>query len=102
MPKLIRPDGDAAVFITDGFRAAWAISGEVIAAWQGVGVWDTRPVQVVPRSALKALTLEGPPPSYAGVDPSLPGRTTRADFAPATPAALTGTLAVSGDVRVVG
>lgn len=102
MPKLIRPDGDAAVFVTDGFRAAWAISGEVIAAWQGVGVWDTRPVQVVPRSALKALTLEGPPPSYAGVDPSLPGRTTRADFAPATPAALTGTLAVSGDVRVVG
>jgi len=106
MPKLIRPDGDPAVFVTDGIRAAWAVSADVIAAMQGAGVWDTRPPQLVPRSALKALTLEGPEPSYAGVAPEVlasnPGRTTRADFAaqPATP--LTGTLAVSGDVRLVG
>lgn len=79
MPKLIRPDGDAAVFAVSGIHAVWAVSGDTIATWQGAGVWDTSPVQVVPRSALRALVLCGPEPNYAGVE--LPGRTTAADFA---------------------
>lgn len=79
MPKLIRPDGDAAVFAVSGIHAVWAVSGDTITTWQGVGVWDTSPVQVVPRSALRALVLCGPEPDYTGV--ALPGRTTAADFA---------------------
>ena len=101
-PRLIQTPGDAAVFATDGISAVWAVSGPTIVAMQGAGVWDVTPTQTVPRSALKALTLVGPEPDYTGVDPSLTGRTTRADFA-ATPApTITGTVKVSGDVSLGG
>lgn len=99
-PRLIQPTGDAAVFATDGVHAVWAVSGPVIVAMQGAGIWDTTPVQLVPRSALKALTLVGPEPDYTGVDPSITGRTTVADFAPAQ--SILGTVTVAGDLHLTG
>ncbi len=99
-PRLIQPAGDAAVFATDGVHAVWAVSGPVIVAMQGAGVWDTTPAQIVPRSALKALTLVGPEPDYSGVDPAITGRTTGADFAPA--ATISGTVQVAGDLHLTG
>jgi hypothetical protein len=79
--KLIRPDGDAAVLAVSGLTASWAVSGEVITDLQGAGLLDTTPVQVVPRRALRALHYRGPLPSYDGVGPDLPGRTSFGDFA---------------------
>lgn len=101
-PRLIQPQGDAAVFATDGIGAVWAVSGETIAALQGAGVWDTAPVQIVPRAALKALTLAGPEPDYSKGDGGQAGRTTRADFAPEPRAVLSGSVTVGGDLTVTG
>ncbi len=101
-PRLIKPDGDAAQFVTDGVHAVWAVSGPVIAAMQGAGVWDTAPVQTVPRAALKALTLVGPEPDYSAGDGGQAGRTTRADFAPEHAPILAGTVTVSGSLVVEG
>ena len=101
-PRLIQTPGDAAVFATDGISAVWAVSGPTIVAMQGAGVWDVTPPQTVPRSALKALTLVGPEPDYTGVDPSLTGRTTRADFAATPSPTISGTVKVSGDVSLGG
>lgn len=104
MTTLIRVDGDAAVLAVDGLFAAWAVSGPVIAEHQGLGNWATKPVQVVSRAALRPLTLLGPEPDYSTGDGGLPGRTTAADFAAhlPSPTALSGTVSVSGDVRLVG
>lgn len=99
-PRLIQPQGDAAVLATDGVHAVWAVSGETIAALQGAGVWDPAPVQIVPRAALKALTLVGPEPDYSRGDGGQAGRTTRADFAAEHAPTISGTVSVSGDVRL--
>lgn len=101
-PRLIQPQGDAAVFATDGITATWAVSGAVITALQGAGVWDAAPVQIVPRAALKALTLTGPEPDYLKGDGGQAGRTTRADFAPEPRAVLSGSVTVGGDLTVTG
>ena len=102
--KLIRVDGDAAVFAEQGLDAVWGRSLEYIVEKQATGAWSTDPPRVVSRGYLKTLRLVGDEPSYIGTDPSYTGRTTRADFAPDPPATvvLGGSVAVSGRLDIEG
>ncbi len=103
--KLIRVDGDAAVFAESGLQAVWGRSAAHIAEKQSTGAWSMDPPKVVTRDYLRSLILVGDEPDYSTGDGGLPGRTTRADFAPTPsvpPPVLTGTLTVTGDVHVVG
>lgn len=101
--KLIRVFGDAAVLAESGFDAVWGRSAEHIAEKQSTGAWASDPARVVTREYLRTLRLVGDEPVYGPDTPAnLPGRTTRADFAPEPASQLSGTVTVAGQLGVQG
>jgi hypothetical protein len=80
MPKLVRVQDDAAVFIVTGVHATYAHSQAAIDSLADAGIVDRR-ITLVSRVALRPLVLVGPEPTYVHTPPNLPGRTTARDFA---------------------
>lgn len=79
MLRLIQVHGDPAQLILNGIEVSTAVSEQIIADLRTAGVLSTDPPRQIPRRALRAFRLVGPPPDYTGVGPGWADPTTTPD-----------------------